>query len=315
MTDSALQRARERALGEPENGLRKPASVNPSPQRFAEITQRGRQYRVPDPQFFDLAPEKQKWFLDSLDEASDQKAGETLFDRTALAVSDQQIAQAKRITSLESQLGTAVVVIERLQERLDQMDLEVKVSASNALAEQQVELAQQTVNLQAIGAEQEANHQRRMQESDSAARDQEERLATSEQRLKDFEGRLTSSGRLFQGLTNDLKDQTAKTQNSMQVLQRDMAGASDQLEAIGNPPSRAEISAMVESSTAATARQMLPDLVDQRLAEDRESGVYSPGGMSKDRAAVEKRREDAKRLEAVRYGDDAERRRLKKGFA
>ena len=134
MVDSALQRARERALGTTTqtkvspavgtSGLRNTSSV---PKRRITIQARGREYPVLDPAYYELSPDQQSAYLDALDDLEDRKKGETLFDRTALAVMDIAQAQGKKVTKLERLVESLVGEVRELRQEVSQRDQAVEI--------------------------------------------------------------------------------------------------------------------------------------------------------------------------------------------
>ena len=176
----ALERARQRALAP-----QQPAALNSRAGATVQPTKPSGRFidtpegRVPE-EFYSLTPEQQKQFRALVKGEENNAAGESQFDRVALALLDQQAAQAKRVTQLERLVQSLVGENMELRHRQDGIDTTIEVQQSDELTEQQTLLAQMTVNLQAVGAEQESNHQRRIAESAQQAADHEARLAAME---------------------------------------------------------------------------------------------------------------------------------------
>ena len=79
--------------------------------------------------------------MDLIKRAKEDCNGAQRFNRTALVLLDQQSAQTKGISTLESQVETLVDVIGRLQQQLNQSAEALELQRSQALSEQQVALA------------------------------------------------------------------------------------------------------------------------------------------------------------------------------
>ena len=269
--DPAVERARQRALGtatQPEvspsvgtTGLRNPSSVP----EFVDADVRGTRRRIPT-RVYDLPTDQRERFFDSLETAEGEKKAESRFDNVALALLDQQDAMAKRVSTLESQLGTALVAIERLQQRITEKDARVEIAKSEALSAQQVEIAGMTVNLQAIGAEQEANHQRRLQEAEEQAIEHRQRLEATERVVGDMEGRLQSSGQLFQERSNAVIDELSNAERRQSKLAVQQTETSD-----GIASNRQALSAVTGTDFASEIDLSVKRSFDDRLAPELEA--------------------------------------------
>ena len=131
------------------SGLQKIGSV---PQRRITIQARGREYQVLDPAYYELSPNQQSAYLDVLDERADQRKGETLFDRTALAVMDIAQAQGKKVTQLERLVESLVGEVHELRQELSQRDQALEIQRANSMVEAESQLAQTIVNAAAVEA-------------------------------------------------------------------------------------------------------------------------------------------------------------------
>ena len=157
----AVDRARARALGQEEAPaepavLGTPAAAAPKPSGRIIQTPEG---PVPE-EFYDLSPADQKRFRELVAERQEEAKAESRFDQTSVALLDQLESVLKRVVQLEkssAEKDSLIVGLTRLveaqQRRMDQMDLQVQVSKSDELSEQQAGLSQQVANLSAIRAE------------------------------------------------------------------------------------------------------------------------------------------------------------------
>ena len=170
MVDSALARARARALGSKNNEAaaaapREKAAPAPASVRTVKL-QTGE--TVPE-QYYDLDPGSQQRMLELIRERETKEKDDSAALNAVQQLLDLRDRDTARVKALEGQLGLAVSVIEALQKRLDSMDLQVELAKSDALAEQQVELAQMTTNLSAIRAEAGQEAAQHQQEREAAA--------------------------------------------------------------------------------------------------------------------------------------------------
>ena len=78
--------------------------------------------------------------MDLVEQAEEDDSAQR-FDRTALVLPNQQSAQARRITSLESQVETLVDVAGRLQQQLHKNAKALEFQRSQVLSKQEVELS------------------------------------------------------------------------------------------------------------------------------------------------------------------------------
>jgi len=312
MTDSALQRARERALAKVAPPKAAPVSSPAKTTLSGEQVKHSSGLMVPI-ELYDWPPAKQKQFIELKRADAAEAAAESRFDRTAMSLLDLQEAQAKRITKLESQLETAVVVIDRLQQQLDQKGNEVELAKSNALAEQEVAIAQQVVNLTTVRAEAEAAVERMKREGEELSIQQARWTEDNTRLTENHTAMVKSNTKVLLDVVNGTREQWAEVSSEAQRTKVVVEENTNAIDAIGRPITRAEVSELVAGAVLVETKRQLPPLVDQQLLEDRKNNIYSPGGMVRDRKAVEQGNEDAARFNAERYGDDLERARLAKG--
>ena len=197
---AALDRARQRALGggEPQavNPVAK-ASVQPTKQQSQRIIQQPDGSRVPE-SFYGLSPEEQREFKRLVKEQENLASGETHFDRVSLAVLDQQSAAAKRISNLERLVESLIGENMELRRRQDNIDLTVEVTKSDALVEAESQLAQTIVNAGTVKSQLDSSTASSAREMEIQQADHRARFEASERVLGDMEGRLNSTGTLYQ---------------------------------------------------------------------------------------------------------------------
>ena len=179
MADAALARARARALGA-NKATAAPAQAS-APKSASSlrtvVLQDGT--KVPE-EYYDLAPADQQRLVELIKEKEAQKADDSLAIRMVGEALDWVDRSKAKWSQERSELLDVIAGLSARVAAVEQQDRTLQVQKSDALTDQQVELSQMTVNLQAVGAEQEANHQRRLQESEEQAGQQRQRLEATE---------------------------------------------------------------------------------------------------------------------------------------
>lgn len=274
---TALARARERALDSTQpkkTGLQKISSVaKPLSGRLVESPQYG---KVPE-EFYDLQPEQQQRFLKLVAEKKEEEEGGSRFDRTALAVLDQNDEMAKRITALESQLVMAVGVIETMRGEMKSIDTTIEVAKSEALAGQQVEIAQMATNLLTIKLQASAEMDQYKREMEAQKADHRARLEASERVLSDHENRLKSNAFMMGERSNAVVSKLAAMEGQQSRLSVQIEELEGRTDAIGNPITRPEMQALVSDAVSAEFPAQLPAMVSKELAVQKATGELGEG--------------------------------------
>ena len=275
---SALERARQRALGVGEQQAPAPRPVKSSgPQQFVQVPARGTTYRVPDPQWYALSSEQQNAYLDAVDGEATEAKNESLALQYSMSVGDQQASDAKRITQLESQLAEALEAVYVVQRRMDNIDLTVEATKSDALVEAESQLAQSIVNAGTVKSQLDSSTANSAREMEIQQADHRARFEASERVLGDMEGRLKSTGTLYQERGNAVVSQLASIEGRVaktEVTQVELEGRTD---ALGTPITRDEMRAMVTSTVAAEFPAQLPAMVSKELAVQKATGELGEG--------------------------------------
>ena len=274
---TALDRARQRALDSTqpkESGLRNPSSVSQKPS--GEFIQRPDGSRVPK-EYFDLPREQQVNFDALLKEEESGAANESLALQYSKSVGDQQEAQAQRITALESQLADALDAVYVVQRRMDNIDTSVEVGKSDLLIEAQSDIAQQVTNLAAVKAEAESSATSIRRETEIQRLDHEQRLAAMEQPMAELEGRLKSSGTLYQEGIIANQNQLADVSAGVESIKVQLTELKGQTNAIGDPITRDELRGLVTSTVASEFPLQLPAMVSKELAIQKRTGELGEG--------------------------------------
>ena len=216
MTDSALQRARARALG----GVQKvdaPASQPKAPTTSVRTVQLSDGTVVPEA-YYDLDSVDQRRMVELVKQQERKKADDSAALQAASQLLDLRDKDSARVKALESQVSTLLGVVEAMQRRLDAKDNQLEIAKSEALAQQQVEVANTatnllTVKLQADAEMQEFNRLREVSAAESRAA--LEAQATAIEALK---GSVSSTTQLMAERSNTVLDQLSEMEPRVQQL-------------------------------------------------------------------------------------------------
>lgn len=299
---TALERARQRALDSTqptESGLRNPSSV--PKQQSQRIIQQPDGSKVPEA-FYDLTPEQQREFKRLVKQEENLASGETHFDRVSLGLVDELASQGKRITQLQSQLMTAVGLIEKMQRRIDGIDTAVEIGKSEALSEQQVAIAQMTTNLSAIRAEagsEMAEYNRQREQAAAESREQLEAQATA---IEALSGSVKSTQWLVGERSNVVIKALAEAEPKIQQLQVQTIELENRTDAIGNPVTRAEMKSDITTAVTAELKAQSPEMVNQAIdtIKQDEFGGKSIFGQRMDGDFIRQKRADADAARNIR---------------
>ena len=295
--DPIVEAARQRALqgSQPTAPARSAGAASTAAPSTAAAKPSGRfidtpEGRVPE-EFYSLSPEQQKQFRALAKEAE----GESRFDRVALAVLDQQEAQAKRITGLERLVQSLVGENMELRRRQDGVDARIEVAKSDELAEQQVALAQMTTNLSAIRAEAGAEMAEYQRQREVIAIEHAERMAIAEQGIGALEGRVSSTTTLMQERSNAAIDAVADVEPKVQQLDVQLTELANRTDALGSPITRAEMKADITTAVTEELKASSPRLVDEAIAviKQDEFGGGTIYGQRRDGDYIRQKRADA----------------------
>ena len=272
---TALDRARQRALSG--GAVAAPSSAPSAPKKpSGEFIQRPDGTKVPR-EYYDLPPEQKARFDQLLKAEESEAAGESLALQYSKSVGDQQANAAKRITDLERLVESLVGENMVLRRRQDNIDLSLEVTKSEALVEAESQLAQTIVNAGTVKSQLDSSTANSAREMEIQQADHRARFEASERVLGDMEGRLKSTGTLYQERGNAVVSQLASIEGRVaktEVTQVELEGRTD---ALGTPITRDEMRAMVTSTVAAEFPAQLPGMVSKELAVQKATGELGEG--------------------------------------
>ena len=294
MVDSALQRARKRALGEK-------AATSAAPQDKAPSTS-VRTVRLQDgtvvpESYYDLEPADQQRLVELVKQQETKKADDNAALTAVNTLLDLRVQDNKRVRSLEAQLSTAVAVIESMQKRMDSMDLQVQADKSTALLEQEAGIAAAVTNLSAIRAEAGAEADQHQAEREAAAVEHRQQLEAMAQAVDALRGLVKSSTTLMSERSNAVVDALAESESRQARLGVQLQELEGQADALGQPITRAEVQGLITDAVATEWRAQVDAITDSVVAEVRDQFPTGLGGQRVDSSRTRQLREDANRFQ------------------
>jgi hypothetical protein len=184
-------------------------------QQFVQVTAMGKQYRVPDPQWYSLSQEQQARYLDAVDGEGESKRDESVALQSVnqlLVLRDRDSAKAAK---REAALLDVIAGLTARVDALEATDRTVKVEASRELAEQQARLSEAVIAASGVEASLRNQTVARQVEHDRQRDEHRARLEATERVVGDQEGRLKSSGQLYQERGNALEDKAATVEQRL----------------------------------------------------------------------------------------------------
>ena len=288
-SEAALERARQRAIT-PEPKPQATSTKSPDLERIRHSSG----VEVPR-EYYNLDKADQDRLLELIQQREQKEADDSVAINAVNQLLDLREADSKRIKKLESMVGSFLPIIEAMQRQIDGINTSIEVGKSDALSEQQVEIAQQTTNLQAVGAREQSEHERRVREAELQAVDHQQRLTAAEEPVARLEGRMKATMTLAEEKGNAIIDKAADVESRLGRMDVRLQEAEGQLEVAGNPVSRAEIRSMVTDAVTTEVNAQAPTLVDQAIDTIRrdEFGDGSVFGQRVDGERTRQLRKDA----------------------
>ncbi|KZR80699.1 hypothetical protein [Synechococcus sp. MIT S9504] len=196
------------------SGLRKPTSLN---QLSGEMVQLPSGDSVPI-EFYDWLRGDQRIFLEAKEAIRKEAANESLALQAVNQFSQQQVSDAQRITRLEKLTEGLVRENGEFRQQLAGTNTTIQIGKSNELIEQESNLAQLSIKLQAVGAAEQAAHDRRMREAQDQAAITDGQLAEQKTLGEENRSFVKSTLTMSQEITNSVKDDVADLQQGVEQL-------------------------------------------------------------------------------------------------
>ena len=258
-SEAALERARQRAIT-PEPKPQATVTKSPDLERIRHSSG----VMVPR-EYYNLDKADQDRLLELIQQQEQKKADDSVAINAVNQLLDLRESDSKRIRKLESMVGSFLPILESMQRQIDGINTSIEVGKSDELTQQQVELAQQTTNLQAVGAREQSEHERRVREAELQAVDHQQRITAAEEPVARLEGRVKATMTLAEEKGNAVIDKAADVEGRLGRMDVRLQEAEGQLEAAGNPVSRAEIRSMVTESVTQEMSAQLEPLMERLI--------------------------------------------------
>ena len=215
---SVVEAARQRALGGGAPATPAVASQptpTPGQQQFVQVTARGKQYRVPDPQWYSLSQEQQARYLDAVDGDGQSKRDESVALQSVNQLLDLRDRDTAKAAKREAALLDVIAGLTARVDALEQSERTHEIKASKELAEQQARLSETVIAASGVEASlrnqtvaSQVEHDRQGVESRAAL----EAQATAIDALK---GSVTSTTQLMAERSNAIQDQLAQVEQAL----------------------------------------------------------------------------------------------------
>ena len=193
-------------------------------QQFVQVTARGKQYRVPDPQWYSLSQEQQARYLDAVDGDGQSKRDECVALQSVNQLLDLRDRDAAKAAKREAALLDVIAGLTARVDALEQSERTHEIKASKELAEQQARLSETVIAASGVEASlrnqtvaSQVEHDRQGVESRAAL----EAQATAIDALK---GSVKSTTQLMAERSNAIQDQLAQVAPQVQKLAGQQVG-------------------------------------------------------------------------------------------
>ena len=259
--EAAVSSARQRLL-EADQPQVSPAAT--SEQRFVEVPARGKQYRVPDPQWYSLTAEQKSRYLDAIDGAGQQEKDESVALQSVNQLLDLRDKDQAKASKRESALMDVIAALTARVTALEAVDRGHRIEASEELTKQQTQIADAVLNAAAVEASLRNQTAQSQAAHDQQGTEVQTRLQAMEQPVSELEGRVRSTTQLMQERGNAVANQVADAEGRQARLGVTLTELEGQTDGIGQPITRAEIAGMVDQKVAA---EFTSKLTNERVAE------------------------------------------------
>ena len=270
-SEAALERARQRA-------------ITPEPKPQATTTRELDLERIKLPNgvevprlYYDLPQEDQKRLVELIQQQERKEEDDNLALGAVNQLLDLRVADSKRIKKLESMVGSFLPIIEAMQRQIDGINTSIEVKKSDEFTEQQVEIAQQTTNIQAIGAKEQIDHDRRMGEAQAQAADHQQRMAAAEEPVAQLEGRVKATMELAQEKGNATVDYVAGVESRVSKVDVRLQEVEGRVDVLGTPITRPEMVEVVKEIVSQEMPAQMPGFVKKELAILKNTGELGEG--------------------------------------
>ena len=278
-TPEMVEGARQRALGGGSTpaargggpAVASPPAVRPEQQQFVQVTARGKQYRVPDPQWYSLSQEQRDRYLDAVDGDGESKRDESVALQSINSLLDLIDANKAKAAKREAALLQVIAGLTARVDALEQSERTHEIKASKELAEQQARLSEAVIAASGVEASLRNQTATSQVEHDRQRDEHRARLEATERVVGDQEGRLKASGQLYQERGNALEDKAATVEQRLAKAEVQQVEISDgitanrqTLRAVTGTDFASEIDLAVKASFDARLAPAVEGLIERK---------------------------------------------------
>ena len=272
---AALEDARQRVLSGGQSTPKAPMAPSTTTvakeQRFVEVPARGRTYRVPDPQWYSASQEQRERLMDAVDAEDRKKEDDNLSLRVSNELFDLRDKDQARAKRREAEQDELIALLVARIEALEGENRTIKVEASKELAEQLARVSEVVVGAANVETSLRNQTVASKAEADRQRDEHRQRLEATERVVGDQEGRLKSSGQLYQELSNKFEDRGARLEQRLskaEVRQDELDGgitaSRKVLQAVTGTDFNSAIDLAVKEAFDARLSGALEELIERR---------------------------------------------------
>lgn len=270
ITDPAVERARQRALG-----VAQPVAPAPTPKPSLP-TPSGRTVKMPDgtvvpEEFYDLKPDDQRRMLELIKQKEADKADESLTLRMVKQVMDLLDRKEAKWSKERSELMEVIAGLSARVAGVEEQDRTLEVQRSDELAEQLARLGESVVGASAVEASLRNQTAASQVELDQQRDEHRDRLAATEKVMGDHEARLRTNNQLFgersaavETQVAALEQNVAKAEVDQTDIDNDIKRNKQTLSAISGIDLQNEIDSSVRKSFDAQLEPSMTELVQRK---------------------------------------------------
>ena len=245
-----------------------PAAAAPVKQQFVQISARGQNYRVPDPQWYSLSPTEKSEYLDAVDGAEQKKTDDNLALQSInelMDLLDRREAKAKEREAAKDELIAALV---GRVEALEAADRNHRVEASEELAKQQTQLADAVINAASVEASLRAQTSQSQAAHDRMGVEAQSRIQAQEQPISQLEGRVQSSTTLMGERSNAVVAKLADAEGRQAKLDVRIAESEGILSSVESPMTELRVREIARREDEKNLSQAITDAEIKRVVAE-----------------------------------------------
>ena len=269
--DAVVKDARQRHPAAPQSkpSLPKVAPEATTEQRFVEVPARGKQYRVPDPQWYSLTADQKSRFLDAIDGAGQQEKDESVALQSVNQLLDLRDKDQAKASKREAALMDVIAELTARVTALEAVDRSHKVEASQELTEQLQRNADAVINAASVEASLRNQTAQSQVTHDQQGIEAQARIQAQEQPIARMEGKATSTMTLVQERSNAAVEQVSIVESKVARADVRVTELGDRVDLITDLPSKAQLEQFVRDTIDRELTEKITDDRIERVVKER----------------------------------------------